>query len=86
MEENPYVAMIAAMRTAARTEQAPGWGLGVIKSVSPLRVETGGLVVGPAGLFASPEGLSSAMTGDSVVILPSSDRQELYLICKVVSV
>lgn len=86
MEENPYSAMVTAMRNAAKAERPPGWSLGVVKSISPLRVETGGLIVGPAGLFASPEVLTGTVEGDSVVILPSGDRQELYLICKVVSV
>lgn len=84
MEENPFTTIVNVMNSAAKSASSPGWRLGTIKNISPLQIETRGLKIGPAGLFVCPLVLTDAAVGDSVVILPNEDEQELYIICKVV--
>ena len=45
MQDNPYSAMLNVIRSDADERSSPAWCLGVVTSVAPLTVQTGGILL-----------------------------------------
>lgn len=85
MEDDPYLTIVAAMRGTAKAAVTQTVFTGVVLSVSPLMVETGGLVLSGDDLLIDRRLLnSSALSKGARVGMVTADQQTYLVLCEVV--
>lgn len=84
MEDNPFAAMVMAMREDSRKQIPAGFRLGTVISSSPLAVEVAGIAQDADSLLKNSL-LTSFDTNDKLLLIPIEEEQRYIIVCKVVS-
>jgi len=85
MEGNPYVELVNTLRKDVQENYPVAYRFGTVKSINPLRIETGGTIQENFDLLRSNT-VVDLNIGDSVLLLPVEDQQRFIILCKVVSI
>lgn len=88
MRGNPYIGMLESIISAACEKQTT-WGgiIGKVISVTPFSISCMGLTLDGDDMLINPDMLRSdaespLSAGDRVLMIPSANKQEFYICCK----
>ncbi len=83
MQDNPFSAMVRAIREDNKSQLPVLFRLGTVTSVNPLRIDVAGLIQSGRDLLKNNI-LNYFEPGDCLLLTPIEDEQRYIIICKVV--